>query len=351
MIYIQPYYFWEGHYKLYTDSLFKKKKDFLICQSDKQFRRLKVIQQKPLVKNYKSNIFLFILSRITNYLFCIFILFKRKDILSKNKIHFLEFEPISIFLFLAINIFFRIKFIITIHSTNFYSKKNSLLFLIQRSIFYLNLIILNLFECKIIVHKKQDQVNINRFFKGKIYIIDYPSPKNKFIKKKYRGDKSLLIFGQVRDDKDMISSVKKAINDNFKITIAGKVVTKDEFWKNLKRKKKINIIDKFISNKTLENLIKKNDFILLPYGNNYGGSAGPLKDSLSFGQPVICSNIKQFALFLNKNDVGFLQNKKLKYKLDKIDKKKYNILQQNCKSYASKNNFNNFLIKHSKIYK
>ena len=61
MIYVQPYYFWDGHYKLYTDSLLKKKSDYLICQSDQKFENFKVIKQKPFIKNYKSNILFFIL--------------------------------------------------------------------------------------------------------------------------------------------------------------------------------------------------------------------------------------------------------------------------------------------------
>ena len=35
MIFIQPYMSWEGHYKIYSESLLKNKGDFLICIGDK----------------------------------------------------------------------------------------------------------------------------------------------------------------------------------------------------------------------------------------------------------------------------------------------------------------------------
>ena len=35
MIFIQPYMSWQGHYKIYSESLLKNKSDFLICFKDK----------------------------------------------------------------------------------------------------------------------------------------------------------------------------------------------------------------------------------------------------------------------------------------------------------------------------
>ena len=68
--------FWEGHYKIYSESLLKNKNDYLICICDKILSKKKnIIFKKPLIKKYNKNIFLFILSRIANSLICIYLLF------------------------------------------------------------------------------------------------------------------------------------------------------------------------------------------------------------------------------------------------------------------------------------
>jgi len=351
MIYVQPYYFWKGHYKIYTNSLFKSKKDFLICASKIKYKRSGVYLLNPVFQDYNKKIIFFILSRILNYLNCILELYKRRHTLFKKQIHFLEFEPFSFFLFLILNIFLRKKFIITIHSTNLSSNSNNLLFIIQRIFFYIIIFLLNFYRCKIVVHKARDKKNLEKFFYKGIHVIEYPSPKIQQIKKKFKGDKSLLIFGQIRKDKNMKYSVTKAINDNFSITVAGKIIDEKGFWYSLKKERKIKLIDNYISNKYLKNLIKKNDFIFLPYGSKYSGSAGPLKDSMSFAQPVICSDIEYFKIFINKNNVGYLQNKSLKKNIRELKINEYYKLQKNCLDFARKNNFNNFLSKHKNIYK
>ncbi len=160
----------------------------------------------------------------------------------------------------------------------------------------------------------------------------------------------MLVAGQVRKDKNYEKIIHKAIKDNFKITIAGSVMYNFNYWKKLHTIRKITLINKFINKKNLEKLVAENDFILLPYGKNYSGSAGPLKDSLSYGQPVICSNLKQFRSFLSKHKVGYLYTSNLKNRLGKMNSKEYNLMRKNCIVYSRENNFENFRSKHSKIY-
>ena len=88
----------------------------------------------------------------------------------------------------------------------------------------------------------------------------------------------------------------------------------------------------------------------MPYGKHYSGSAGPLKDSLSFGQPVICSDLKYFSDLMKQTKIGYILNKKNIRKIKNLKKKDYIILRQNCLKYAIRNNFNNFHEKHLKIY-
>ena len=58
-------------------------------------------------------------------------------------------------------------------------------------------------------------------------------------------------------------SVTKAINDNFSITVAGKIIDEKGFWYKLKKERKIKLIDNYISDKHLKDLIKK--MILFSY--------------------------------------------------------------------------------------
>lgn len=343
IVYIQPYYFWKGHYKKYFDSVANKK---LSIRSG--------VEVKSYILNYNKNFLTYSFSRILNNFFCI--LYLQKLIFSKkkkiDKIHFLEFEPLSMFIFLLFNLFFQKEFIITIHSTKLSrSKIPFILNIIQRLIFYLNILILNFYKCKIIVHKSIDKKNLKSFFFKKMFVLDYPAEKIFITKtKNYKKNFSFLIFGQIRRDKGIEDFFEKNKSLNkFKITIAGQIENKI-YWKKKQTNMDLKIYDKFINKKFLKKLIRNHDFNFLPYSHNYAGSAGPLKLSTSFGQPVICSNIPIFKEFLKKNKIGFIFSKNLQDKLKKIDNTSYKILSKNCLEYCKSNNFNNFKSKHTKIY-
>jgi hypothetical protein len=66
---------------------------------------------KSIFNNYNSNIFFFIFSRIFNYLQIVIKLTFSKFIHKENyhTYHFLEFEPISVLIFLLLNIFRKKK--------------------------------------------------------------------------------------------------------------------------------------------------------------------------------------------------------------------------------------------------
>ena len=343
MILIQPYYFWKGHYKKYCDAL---SKNCIKIRAGKEV--------KAYFKNYNKNFIHYSLSRIMNNIVCILfllrIIIKKKNI---STVHFLEFEPLSFLFFLFINLFFRKKIIVTIHATKINSSSIPYLVkLFQRLIFYSNILILNVFKCKLVVHKKIDKVNLKNFFYKEIIILDYPSEKlNSPNTKKYKKNFKLLIFGQIRKDKGIENFFRNnAINKKFEITLAGEVENIN-FWKNLSKKRNIKIYNKFISNKFLKKLILSHDFNFLPYSKFYTGSAGPLKLSMSFGQPVVCSNIPIFREFINKNDVGFLYSENIFKKLLSLKKNQYKKMSYNCMKYCLSNNFDNFYNRYNKIYK
>ena len=351
MIFVQPYMSWEGHYKIYTKSLLKNNKDYLVyTYNNASLQKKNTFFKKPLIKKYNKNILLFILSRITNYIICLYILCLNFKKFKKHKIHFLEFEPISIFIFLILNFFLRKKIYITIHSTNLIKKKHTLLFFIQRVVFYFVLVLLNFCKSIIVVHKEEDKLRLKKIYKRKIYVFDYPTPKLNFVKKKFLSNNSLLIIGQIRDDKNFEELIDFAITNDFQITIAGKIMYNKDYWYSLKREQNIKLIDEYLDIKRLKSLIKMNDFIFLPYGKKYSGSAGPLKDSISYGQPVLCSNLSQFKKIIQKYKIGYIFEKKNLKKIKKIKKKEYSRLRNNCVKYVMKNNFDNFYNKMKKIY-
>ena len=91
MIVVQPYYYWKGHYREYANSL--KSKINIFLDKKKKF--------KPILVGNDTSL-LYILSRFLNYLYTILIIVKifLKNKKLKENIHFLEFEPFSVFLFI-----------------------------------------------------------------------------------------------------------------------------------------------------------------------------------------------------------------------------------------------------------
>ena len=167
-IVIQPYYFWEGHYKKYTSSLCNSNTICLITSHIKSTKNK--ISLRPMFLNYRKNIFLFTLSRIFNSLNTIIYL---KNFLNKNYIfHFVEFEPISKIIFLIFNIIFRKKTLFTIHSTSIARSNNpfiNFIKIIQRVFFIIALILSNFSNCKFVVHNKYNII----FLKNLYYLEEF----------------------------------------------------------------------------------------------------------------------------------------------------------------------------------
>ena len=195
-IIIQPYYFWEGHYKKYTSSLSNSNTICLITSHVKS--RKNIISLKPVFLDYRKNILSFTLSRIFNSLNTVFYL---KNFLKKNYIfHFIEFEPISKIIFLIFNIFLRKKTLFTIHSTSISRSNNSFINLIkitQRAFFIIALILSNFSNCKFVVHNKYNINFLKKFIlPGRIFLIPYPCD-TPIKKKKNEQGKSIVSFWSI----------------------------------------------------------------------------------------------------------------------------------------------------------
>ena len=347
-IVIQPYYFWEGHYKKYTSSLCNSNTICLITSHIKSTKNK--ISLRPMFLNYRKSIFLFTLSRIFNSLNTIIYL---KNFIKKNYIfHFVEFEPISKIIFLIFNIIFRKKILFTIHSTSISRSNNpfiNFIKIIQRVFFIIALILSNFSNCKFVVHNKYNIIFLKKFIlPGRIFLISYPCDTP--VKKKKMNNKSrLLVFGQFREDKEILSVFKENDLSKIKITFAGKFFDL-KLLNYLKNYKNFKIINKFISPKELKKISLKVNFFLIPYGKNYSGSAGPMKESFSFGCPIISTENKIFKDYIAKKKMGFFLTNNIYKKIKLLSKKNYQLMSEKCLTYARKNNWDNLLDKYLKIY-
>ena len=351
---IQPYCDWDGHYYDYINNLKIKNSIKVYCDNKKKKIKNSIFI-KTLIKNYRYNFITFILSRLFNYFKVIFFLTFRYEHKKKVRIiHFLEFEPISILLFIILNIFRLPDLIITIHSikptlSNSFFKNIIIYF--QRLLFILVILLLNFFPVKIVVHSHNHKQKISKIFKKTIKVFNYPceivkkNNLNKIFKRK------ILFFGIVRDDKGIIDFVKKNKLEKLILTIAGKVNSKnmDELIKN--KNLKIKIKNKYFNKEELENLFLSHDYLLLPYKKSYAGSAGPMHISLSYGLPIICSNIGIFKDFLKKNKVGVLyRNYKFEKDILSINKKKFSQMKNNCISFSKKNTWFHLSQNYERLY-
>ena len=348
-ILIQPYYFWDGHYKDYTNSLSDSNTISII--SSKNNLKKNFISLKPLFLNYRKNILIFMFSRIFNSLNTI--IYLRKYFFNKYIFHFLEFEPISKILFLLINIILRKKIVFTIHATSISKSQNlipNLIKIIQRCFFILALLISNFSNCKFVVHNKFNIKFLKNFvFRKRIFLIPYPCDIP-IAKKKMNKVSKLLVFGQFREDKQILEVIKNYNLSKMKIIFAGKFYDL-KLLNYLKKIKNFKIINRFISTSELIKLSSKINYFLIPYGEHYSGSAGPMKVSFSMGCPIITSKNKIFSDYIKDKKLGFFLDKNISNRIENLSKKKYQQLTKKCLSYAKNNNWNNFLKKYSKVYK
>jgi glycosyltransferase involved in cell wall biosynthesis len=347
---LQPYYFWDGHYKKYCDSLSSSDSKVIICNKKNAKNFIKI---NPIFFNYNSNILIYSASRIFSSFQTIIYLLYNFYFKKKIFIHFLEFEPISKIFIIFLNIFFRQRIIFTIHATRLIKDSSIfslLLFFIQRIFFLFSIFLSNFSTCRFVVHNNENKIFLQKLvFKKRIFLLEYPcdlvSKKKKIFNKKSK--KKILIFGQFRRDKGISRFFKNNNIDEFNVTFAGKFIDL-ELLVELRSNKNFTIINKHVSDKYLSKLILSHDFVMLPYDKKYIGSVGPLKVSLSYGCPVIVSNIEILKNFIIKNKVGIIFNNNSSINVIKnINEKTYRLLSNNCFDYAIKNNWNNFLEKHN----
>ncbi len=353
MIIIEPYSFCDGHFKKYLRYIGAIPKVHSIYTADEDFFLNRQTRVSPLFsKNNNENFIIFSLSRICNFFLslCSLPVKKRGEV-----IHFLEYEPLSLLFFHFIFRKNKSCAIFTIHAiaTRTHSSRMFHAALkAQRFLFFISLKFLERRRSIFVVHTESHREQLMRLITGPILINTYPCPSPLIETPKKITSLSkckALIFGQIRKDKE----VAKFLNwdlDFLLIKIRGKIY--DDDVKRSAIVKKIDILDKFLSEADIQNEFLWTHFCLLPYGKGYTGGAGPLKDSMAHGTPVLCSDIPVFSDFLKYHPVGILFSTEddLRKKIKLLKPEEYYSMSKKCLAYSKRNSWVQFAKRYEQIY-
>jgi D-inositol-3-phosphate glycosyltransferase len=224
-------------------------------------------------------------------------------------LHFFTFRFIDLIIlwYARIN---NLKLVVTIHDVTSFDKANSF---IERTCFhYINGVILH------------NQSSLNAFKeKFKVLIPSAIIPHGNYlpfiedisiIKRENTGKFTLLFFGQIKKVKGLdvlleaLSIVKKN-SCQIELIIAGKAWKSDlnEYRELIK---KLNLGDivttefRYIPDEEVASFYKQADLVVLPYREIY--QSGVLLLTLSYGKPVLCSDLGAFKEIVVDNENGFL---------------------------------------------
>lgn len=122
----------------------------------------------------------------------------------------------------------------------------------------------------------------------------------------------LLFFGQIKHSKGLdilLRALSKVSDGSVELVIAGRGDKSDkERYKklilNLNLQEKITWIDRYIENSEVYDFYNSADLCVLPYKNIY--QSGVLIMAMSYGTPVLCSNLDAFREVIVDGQNGFL---------------------------------------------
>tara|TARA_B110000285_G_C15140503_1_gene630457 strand:- start:61 stop:1185 length:1125 start_codon:yes stop_codon:yes gene_type:complete len=238
----------------------------------------------------------------------------RKEKISFAHFHFFDLGKLNC-LVLLIASFYKFKKVLTLHDVSSFDKKNKFRSANHR----LENWLLNRFD-KIIVHNELSKRELIK--KGcsehSISIIPHGNYLPFVDKLNFDPSKdkklNLLFFGQIKEVKglDILLeglSILKNTSTNFKLTIAGKPWHDDKlkYINTIKIFGLENHIEtkfEFIPDNQVANYFSKSDIVILPYKKIY--QSGVLLLSMSYGRPVLVSDIPAFKEIVTDNKTGFL---------------------------------------------
>lgn len=352
LVIVQQYLSWKGHYRQYFENLHSAAYNLVYASNNiEKYKNAKWIKS-----DFDSDKPLTIKSKIKGRFFGSFQVFKYLSSAGFDIIHFIEFEPLTYLLFSKK---FKARLVITIHSSDklhFSSWINNKISGFQRWLLETALREATRKGANIVTHYECHKESIVRIVgesqRDNVSVIHYPAPKPKSerIKDMSENYPKFLIYGQIREDKGIYEFLSDHSTKELNITIAGKIV--DRRVLEFIDRDKLTILDKFLSEEEISELIESHDYMLLPYPVAYTNGAGTFKDSLSNAMPVICSNIDIFREIIENDKVGLIFEKPgdITKIIEGIRPEEYKIFSQNCLNYANKYNWDYMREEYFKIY-
>lgn len=339
LVVVQQYLSWKGHYKQYFENLFDTKYNYFYASNNHQ----NYINATWIKSDFDAEAPLTIKSKIKGRFLDSYNVFKSLCKTDAGVIHLIEFEPLAYLLF-SHKLSNNRKLIITIHSSDrlyFSSWINNKLSGFQRWLLELALrkavnsgaYIVTHYEC----HRESIIDIVGNKFKEQVSVINYPAPSPESSKPKLFNNLNspkFLIYGQIREDKGIYEFLSDRATERLNITIAGKIV--DRRILQFTERENLEIIDKFLTNEEISQLVDEHDFMLLPYPAAYTNGAGTFKDSLAKAMPVVCSSIPIFQEIINEHEVGLMfQNPEdIEKIITDISSESYRLMSEKCLEYA-----------------
>jgi glycosyltransferase involved in cell wall biosynthesis len=337
---VQQYLSWRGHYRQYFENLLSNDYEYIYCAPsierypNSTFLRSIYLQNKP------HSFLNFIRGRFFDSFNAYRTLVKKNSEFA----HLIEFEPISFFFATLVQPKNDIKWIVTIHSVDQMRYGNvvkDVIAWLQRKMYYYSLRKLAHAGAHFVTHYYEHQRALLKIigeqYRDSTNVINYPCPDVSVPYSKKGLDKvpNLLIYGQIREDKGIFEFLSQAQTKDLRITLAGHII--DKRILSIKRPNLL-IINRFIEEYELHEIILSHDFMLLPYALSYSGGAGTLKDSLSFGLPVLASDLPIFNEIVNEGELGYVYKsvENLLEYLTNITHEQRNLLSHNAYVYAKK---------------
>jgi glycosyltransferase involved in cell wall biosynthesis len=340
---IQQYLSWNGHHMHYFLNLVSNKYDYLYCATEK----IDIPNSVFLPAKYKVSRNEDFLNFIRGRFFDSFQTYKKLFQDNPDLAHLIEFEPFSFLYFLVTKSAKIPHLIITIHAVKritFASPLKNTIAIFQRKIYRYTLRRAAQLGSDFVTHyqhhRKQLLDIIGDEFAHRVKVINYPcpAPKSQALSIKKQIGNRMLIYGQIREDKGIYEFLTQKGTEGIHITIAGRILDQRILSVN---RPGLTIINKFIEEFELQSLLADHDFMLLPYTEKYSGGAGTLKDSLSYGLPVIVSDLPIFREVIQEAGVGFIyKNISEISELCQVRMEQYQRLVSNCTAYATKFDWN-----------
>ncbi|PKN32944.1 MAG: hypothetical protein CVU61_15710 [Deltaproteobacteria bacterium HGW-Deltaproteobacteria-19] len=352
MVIVQPYLFWRGHFRRYFENLLSDRYSYLYCdEQDRRYTNATWLKSLPI--DYDRDILRFLLARLLHSLKTISHLTNRDGAGKPQSIHFIEFEPFSFMLFELLTPFRKKKILITLHSIGrmvYRSPAKDLASRLQRWVYVRAIRHAGRRGYRFVVHSRAHGHQLCRTAGAvRVDVIEYPCSYPALENPRPLKGMKLLIFGHMREDKGIHEFLEDQKSNAYSITMAGRI--HDPRLRAL-QKKGLQVIDRFLAEEELKALIDDHDYVLLPYAKHYPGGAGPLKDALSFGKPVICSDIDIFREVVETHGVGFVYRdiSEIASFLEKTTPAQYTEMAENCLAYAREHDWHSMRKQYFCIY-